>query len=206
MIAVSLRRRALSWVSCSLGAGMVALTVLVGGLADPTEARPAEPKVRVELVSESRSVQPGGAIWVGLRQRIKPGWHTYWINPGDSGEPPTIDWILPAGFEAGSIEWPHPERIPVGPAMSFGYSGEVVLLTRITAPAELDGRARDLAGRGVLAGLRENLHPRGGARHADTSRGRGEAVARPTGRGSHRAGAQRRAHAEPVAGLVLDDP
>jgi thiol:disulfide interchange protein DsbD len=121
---------------------MAALILLVGGLASPTDARPAEPKVRVELVSESRSVQPGGAIWVGLRQRIKPGWHTYWINPGDSGEPPTIDWTLPAGFEAGSIEWPHPERIPVGPVMSFGYSDEVVLLTRITAPAELAAGSR----------------------------------------------------------------
>ncbi len=33
--------------------------------------------------------------------------------------------------------WPHPERIPAGPAMSYGYSGEVVLLTRLGVPADL---------------------------------------------------------------------
>ena len=115
---------------------LAAAIALAGGVARSGEAR-TEPKVRVELVSDSAAIEPGSAIWVGLRQRIKPGWHTYWINPGDSGEPVTIDWTLPRGFEAGNMEWPHPERIPVGPVMSFGYSNEVVLLTRISAPAEL---------------------------------------------------------------------
>ena len=98
--------------------------------------------VRVELVSESGGVEPGGHVWVGLRQRIAPGWHTYWINPGDSGEPAAIDWTLPAGFEASDILWPHPERIPVGPVMSFGYAGEVVLLTRISAPRGIETGSR----------------------------------------------------------------
>ncbi len=74
---------------------------------------------------------------MGLRQRIAPGWHTYWTNPGDSGEPPTLDWALPAGWEAGPLVFPQPERMPVGPLMSYGYTGEVVLLTRLTAPAGL---------------------------------------------------------------------
>jgi thiol:disulfide interchange protein DsbD len=98
--------------------------------------------VRIELVSESTSIQPGGAFWVGLRQLIRPGWHTYWVNPGDSGEPTAIEWTLPAGFQAGAIEWPHPERIPAGPAMSFGYSDEVVLPVRIIAPAGLTAGSR----------------------------------------------------------------
>ena len=118
-------------------------TVLEGSAAAPDAVVPsAGPLVRVELVSESAGVEPGGHVWVGLRQRIAPGWHTYWINPGDSGEPATIDWTLPAGFTAGDIVWPHPERIPVGPAMSFGYSGEVVLLTRISAPSGLQPGSR----------------------------------------------------------------
>ena len=93
--------------------------------------------MRVELISESAGIEPGGHVWVGLRKRIAPGWHTYWINPGDSGEPATIEWTLPAGFEASDIVWPHPERIPVDPAMSFGYSNEVVLLARISAPRDV---------------------------------------------------------------------
>ena len=97
----------------------------------------AEPRVRVELVSEVREIPAGGAFWIGLRQRIAPGWHTYWMNPGDSGEPPRVDWAPAAGFTLDSFVWPHPERIRVGPAMSYGYTGEVVLPIRVTAPRDL---------------------------------------------------------------------
>ncbi len=102
-----------------------------------TPAPPGPPRVAVSLLSETASIEPGASFWVGLRQRIAPGWHTYWTNPGDSGEPPTMDWALPAGWEAGPLVFPQPERMPVGPLMSFGYTTEVVLLTRLTAPAGL---------------------------------------------------------------------
>jgi thiol:disulfide interchange protein DsbD len=68
---------------------------------------------------------------------MQDGWHTYWQNPGDSGLATTIRWELPAGFTAGDIVWPYPQRLPVGPLMNFGYEGEVALLTQITAPADL---------------------------------------------------------------------
>jgi DsbC/DsbD-like thiol-disulfide interchange protein len=85
---------------------------------------------------------------MGLRQTIAPGWHTYWSNPGDSGEPPRIDWTLPAGFTASEISWPNPERIRLGPAMSYGYSNEVVLPIQLTAPASLiPGALVTLSGR-----------------------------------------------------------
>ena len=102
------------------------------------DAAPAgAPKVRAELVSEVAAAAAGSTFWVGLRQEIAPGWHTYWMNPGDSGEPARIEWELPPGFAAGEIAWPHPERIPVGPAMSYGYSREVVLPVLMTVPASL---------------------------------------------------------------------
>ena len=100
-------------------------------------APPGPPRVSVTLLAEAASVEPGSSFWVGLRQRIAPGWHTYWTNPGDSGEPPTVDWALPDGWKAGPLVFPQPERIPVGPLMSYGYTNEVVLLTRLTAPATL---------------------------------------------------------------------
>src|SRR5262245_8449045 len=114
----------------------------VSPLADSTTSPdPSDPKVRVELIAERTGIEPGASFWVGIRQQIAPGWHTYWINPGDSGEPMTIEWTLPPGFAADAIAWPHPERIPVGPAMTFGYSREVVLPVRITAPPALDASA-----------------------------------------------------------------
>ena len=129
---------------------LLAAALLVGILAGPgpaaeparaptvkSPAPPGPPKVSVTLLSEGASIEPGSSFWVGLRQRIAPGWHTYWTNPGDSGEPPTLDWALPAGWEAGPLVFPRPARVPVGPLMSYGYTDEVVLLTRLTAPAAL---------------------------------------------------------------------
>jgi DsbC/DsbD-like thiol-disulfide interchange protein len=115
------------------------VAVLIAGAAFLALAapEPTAPKVSVELLSEVRAIASGETFWVALRQRIAPGWHTYWMNPGDSGEPPRIEWALPAGFTAGDIAWPYPERIPVGPAMSFGYSDEVVLPIPLTAPTTL---------------------------------------------------------------------
>src|SRR5258708_37261834 len=118
----------------------LAAALLVGLLAGPALAAPPRaagpPRVSVALISEGASIEPGSPLWVGLRQRIAPGWHTYWLNPGDSGEAPSIEWSLPTGFGAEPIVWPQPERLPVGPAMSYGYTKEAVLLTRVTVPAD----------------------------------------------------------------------
>lgn len=99
---------------------------------------PPLPLVRVELVAETQSIRPGETFWVGLRQRIHPGWHTYWgVNPGDAGEPTRVEWTLPAGIAAGEIAWPHPARFLLGIAMSYGYEGEVVLPIPMTVASDL---------------------------------------------------------------------
>jgi len=131
----------------SLRGTLVALTcvflTLGGAAGSPTAASgPETPRVRVELLSEVAAFAPGQTFWVALHQRIAPGWHTYWMNPGDSGEAPRIEWALPSGFTAGEIAWPSPERIPVGPAMTYGYSREVVLPIPVTPPAALDPGSR----------------------------------------------------------------
>jgi thiol:disulfide interchange protein/DsbC/DsbD-like thiol-disulfide interchange protein len=132
---------------------LLALGLLLALVAGAPAARAADASlVRVDLIVETIGIAPGGAVWVGIRQRIAPGWHTYWINPGDSGEALTIEWALPAGFTAEPIVWPHPERIPVGPAMSHGYTGETVLLVRVTAPRDLTP-GRDVVLRGHAAWL-----------------------------------------------------
>ena len=91
--------------------------------------------VEAELVAEKSAAQAGKPVMLGLKLRMEPQWHTYWKNPGDSGLPTKIDWILPAGWKAGPIQWPYPHPLPVGPLMNYGYEDEVVLLTEITPPA-----------------------------------------------------------------------
>jgi thiol:disulfide interchange protein DsbD len=100
-------------------------------------------QLEVSLVSEQTSIQPGQEFWVGLDFKLQPGWHVYWINPGDSGEPPKIKWTLPAGFNAGSFQWPKPEKISVSTLVDYGYSNRVLLImpmhaaAKITKPADL---------------------------------------------------------------------
>jgi len=90
--------------------------------------------VEAELV-RGGPVEPGKAFTAALRLKAIPHWHTYWRNPGDSGQPTAIEWKLPPGWTAGPIQWPQPERLPIGPLLNFGYEGEVLLLTDITLPA-----------------------------------------------------------------------
>ena len=91
-------------------------------------------RVAVRLVAEG-PVAPGGEVWIALEEIIRPNWHTYWVNPGDAGNPTTIEWVLPEGWSAGEIQWPTPKRLPVGPLMDYGYEGKLWLLSKITAPA-----------------------------------------------------------------------
>lgn len=93
--------------------------------------------VRAELISEVATVKPGEPFWVALRQTIRPKWHTYWKNPGDSGLPTEIKWTLPAGARADAIVWPTPTLIDVSGVINYGFSNDVLLLVRITPPADL---------------------------------------------------------------------
>ena len=62
--------------------------------------------VEAELITEYESIQPGQDFVVGVRLKIDPTWHTYWINSGESGFPTTIKWELSEGFEAGPMQFP----------------------------------------------------------------------------------------------------
>jgi DsbC/DsbD-like thiol-disulfide interchange protein len=91
--------------------------------------------IEAELVSQENGAVPGSTVIVALRQKIADGWHTYWRNPGDSGEATKIGWTLPTGWKAGEIQWPAPHNLPIGPLMNYGYEGEVLLPVAIEVPA-----------------------------------------------------------------------
>src|SRR5882762_7127180 len=101
-----------------------ALPASAGSATDPHP-------VTARLVSELSAVAPGATLWVDLHLDIAPGWHTYWRNPGDSGLPTEIAWTLPAGFSAGDIAWPAPERFVVGTIGNYGYHGSADLIVPI---------------------------------------------------------------------------
>ena len=96
----------------------------------------AAPKVHARLVAEDKAVAPGGTVTVALEEKIAPGWHTYWKNPGDAGAPTESNGPCRRAGKPGAIQWPRPKRLPVGPLMDYGYEGTPWLLTTLTAPAD----------------------------------------------------------------------
>jgi thiol:disulfide interchange protein/DsbC/DsbD-like thiol-disulfide interchange protein len=97
----------------------------------------ATDNVKSRLVSEVDSIAPGQAFWVALQLDIRDGWHTYWRNPGDSGQATKLLWQLPPGFTAGDIVWTTPHRFDLAPLVNYGYAKQAVHLVQITAPKDL---------------------------------------------------------------------
>lgn len=95
------------------------------------------PHGTVELVAENSWIAPGYGSTVGLHFKMEPGWHIYWANPGDSGEPPRITWQLPQGLVAGEVQWPAPHRMGGSTIVNYVYDGEVVLLIPVNATANI---------------------------------------------------------------------
>ncbi len=95
--------------------------------------------VHAELISEVSAIKAGEPFWVALRQTIRPHWHTYWKNPGDSGLPTEIAWTLPAGAKADPIVWPTPSFIDVQGIVNYGFHDDILLLVKITPPANASG-------------------------------------------------------------------
>ncbi len=97
-------------------------------------------QVRAELVAHApEGLEAGKPAWLGLLIQHQPHWHTYWRNPGDSGLPTRMDWQLPAGVTVGEIQWPTPQRLPVGPLVNYGYEGELLLAVPLTIGPEFKG-------------------------------------------------------------------
>jgi thiol:disulfide interchange protein/DsbC/DsbD-like thiol-disulfide interchange protein len=114
--------------------GFLLASPLVHALSGPTVATD---NVRARLLSEVKSVAPGESFEVALEFEIRDGWHTYWLNPGDSGQATKLLWTLPPGFRAGEIEWTTPHRFELPPLVNYGYEKHVLHLVRVTAPAAL---------------------------------------------------------------------
>ena len=120
----------LAIVGVAAGARARAQIAVVGdGGPGPVKAQ----HLTAELVSLGPAIAPGGTQEVGLVLTLDEHWHVYWINPGDSGEPPHIAWTLPEGLSAGDLRFPIPERLPLGPLMDFGYEDEVAFPVAISA-------------------------------------------------------------------------
>ena len=113
----------------ALKRGMVMLAALMfpmlGAHAQDTD------HLRLRLVPADDSVAADGDVVIGLEQIPAAGWHTYWVNPGDTGLAPEITWDLPDGVSVDPVVWPAPQAIAYPGGVSYGYDHPSILLMRL---------------------------------------------------------------------------
>ena len=87
-----------------------------------------------ELIINGRAV-PGGSAELAIFMRVKPGWHGYWLNPGDAGLPMSVEWQLPKGWSVGPLRYPVPHRLLVSGIVNYVYEDDYAVLTSLQVPA-----------------------------------------------------------------------
>ena len=124
---------------------LATLAITLASLAAPQKTAYSH----VELLAEHASLPAaGGRVTLGLYLQPDPGWHAYWLNPGDAGKEASVDWTLPEGFSAGALKFPAPHLIPFGDFNTYGFEDEILLLADIDVPAGLEpGSQVQFAGR-----------------------------------------------------------
>jgi DsbC/DsbD-like thiol-disulfide interchange protein/cytochrome c biogenesis protein CcdA len=112
------------------------LLILLAMLFVPAlaHARGIEP----QLVAEGPA-SPGGEVELAIHMRPAPGWHGYWLNPGDAGLPMDVKWQLPKGFAAGPLRYPVPTRLTIAGLMNYVFERDYAVLVRLHVPVDAHG-------------------------------------------------------------------
>ena len=111
------------------------LLILIALVAGPAAAQlPRQNAIQPELIAEGSAV-PGSEVELAILMHTKPGWHGYWLNPGDAGLPMTIEWELPDGASVGPLRYPVPDRLLVAGIVNYVYEKDYAILTRLKVPA-----------------------------------------------------------------------
>lgn len=103
------------------------------------ERRDGSALVQLRLALDRQALAPGEQATLAVLFDIEPGWHLYWMNPGDTGMGPEVALRLPEGVEqAGPIRWPVPQRRPhAGFMVDNVYEGELTLLAPIRVRSDV---------------------------------------------------------------------
>jgi thiol:disulfide interchange protein len=142
-----------------LTAGALQAQDELGSLLGPPEDD-FSAKTKVDLLVEPAEAKPGTTVMVGLHLRMPDHWHTYWQNPGDSGDSTKMTWEnLPEGITAGAIQWPVPEKVEWLEMFTYAYHHDVLLMIPLTLSADLKPGEYQLKGKAVWLECEESCLP-----------------------------------------------
>ena len=123
------------WVILRVVVLGVAVLAALAGVPGAAAAQTPEPNhIAVELVAEP-PITPGSTATLALHMRPAPGWHGYWLQPGDAGFPMRLAWRLPAGASVGDPRYPVPQTLLIAGLMNHVYEQDYAVLADLRLPA-----------------------------------------------------------------------
>ncbi len=130
-----------------------------------------------ELIAEGPA-RPGGEVELAILMHTSPGWHGYWLNPGDAGLPMRIEWELPKGASLSPLRYPVPGKLLISDIVNYVYERDHALLTRLKLPADAQGTVPIRATAQWLACTDEVCVPERGSFAVDVKVGAGRPAER----------------------------
>lgn len=125
--------------------GMMAVAVFISAFVGSTAS--AETRLKPTLIAESVEPAAGETVRLAIKMSARPGWHGYWLNPGDVGAPLSVRWSSPEGTTFGKLAFPAPSLLSVGGMTSFVLDGDHTLLVDMKLPKGLEkGEQLPIAG------------------------------------------------------------
>lgn len=117
-------------------ASVLALLTMCVGIAPAQDARPGRgepPPATTRLIAVSAARD---GVWtLGVSIVLRPGFITYWRNPGEAGVPPRFDFTGSANVARADVSYPAPRRLQEAGMEAIGYEGAVVFPVRVV-PAQ----------------------------------------------------------------------
>ena len=105
----------------------------------------------VQAIAQSRGIEPqlvaegpaspGGEVELAIEMRTQPGWHGYWLNPGDAGLPMSVKWELPPGYSVGPLRYRVAGGLSIAGIMNYVYEHDYAVLVRLKVPKDATGVA-----------------------------------------------------------------
>ena len=113
------------------------LILLFALIAVPAQAQRPN-AIQPELVAEGPAI-PGRDVELAILMHTSPGWHGYWLNPGDAGLPMQVEWQLPGGATVEPLRYPVPTRLTVAGIMNYVYERDYAVLVQLKVPTGATG-------------------------------------------------------------------
>lgn len=87
------------------------------------------------------ALNPGKRFLLATRFDIPQGYWVSWVNPGDVGNRPVIEFKAPDGFELGALMFPGPKKFTLrNGAVGYGYDEDTAVFVEVHAPEALSSR------------------------------------------------------------------